>query len=237
MKKKKALWIAVGIVSLCLIGVLVWLLGFHLPKQRERKAHWEAVLAYRAAKTATYIEENEKYDDYEVDVAFLGDSLTDGYDVVSYYPQFLVVNRGIGGDTTFDLEERLQVSVYDLKPKVVVLLIGANNPETMFDNYERILQGLQQNIPETKIVLVSEISMSQEWGKKNHLAAFNNVKIKMLADKYDYPYVDLYTPLLNPDTNEMFDGYSVDGAHPTPAGYEVFTAHITPVLEEILRKQ
>lgn len=236
MKHKKSLWIVAGIVLLCLIGVLIWLLGFHLPKQREKEEQRQAVLAYRAAKTAAYIQENETYDDYEVDVAFLGDSLTDGYDVTHYYPQFLVVNRGIGGDTTFDLEDRLQISVYDLKPKVAVLLIGGNNPETMFDNYERILQGFQQNIPETKIVLVSEIAMSQEWGKKNHLAAFNNVKIKMLADKYGYAYVDLYTPLLNPDTNEMYDGYSVDGAHPTPAGYEIFTAHITPVLEDLLKK-
>lgn len=236
MKRKKLLWIIVGILLLCLIAGMVGLFGFYMPKQKEHKAHQAAVAQYRANKTAQYQQENEKYGDYEVDVAFLGDSLTDGYDVKKYYPQFLVVNRGIGGDTTFDLENRLQVSVYDLKPKVAVLLIGGNNPETMFDNYERILQGFQQNIPETKIVLVSLISMSQEWGKKNHLAAFNNVKIKMLADKYSYDYVDLYSPLLNPQTNEMYAGYSVDGAHQTPAGYEVFTAHITPVLERLLQE-
>ncbi|MBR2322966.1 MAG: lipolytic protein G-D-S-L family, partial [Clostridia bacterium] len=58
---------------------------------------------YYDAKIATYIDENEKYDDYEVDVAFLGDSLTDGYDLEKYYPQYLVLNRGIGGETTFGL--------------------------------------------------------------------------------------------------------------------------------------
>ena len=74
-----------------------------------------------------YIEENATYEDYEVDIAFIGDSLTDGYDVKAYYPDFLVSNRGIGGDTTFDLEGRIQVSLYDLKPKVVVMLIGNSN--------------------------------------------------------------------------------------------------------------
>ena len=49
----------------------------------------------------------------------------------------------------------MQVSVYDLKPKVVVMLIGANNFDTMFDNYESLLQGLQENLPDTKVVLLS----------------------------------------------------------------------------------
>ena len=101
---------------------------------------------------AVYEAENEEYADYEVDVAFLGDSLTDMYDVKTYYPQYLVSNRGIGGDTTFDLENRLQASVYDLKPKVAVMLIGANNFDTMFDNYERILMGLDEHLPNPKII-------------------------------------------------------------------------------------
>ena len=180
---------------------------------------------------AAYEAENEKYGDYEVDVAFLGDSLTDGYDVKKYYPQYLVSNRGIGGETTIGLEERMQVSLYDLKPKVAVMLIGANNMDTMFDNYESILLGFQENIPNTKIVLLSLTSMSGEWGKKNQLAAYNNVKIKMLAEKYGYEYVDLYSALLNLDSGEIYPEYTTDGGHLTREGYEVLTAKITPAIE------
>ena len=117
----------------------VWFFAFHLPEVQEIKEWRQTIADYYAMKVAMYAEENEKYDDYEVDVAFLGDSLTDGYDLSRYYPQYITANRGIGGDTTFDLESRLQISVYDLKPKVVVMLIGANNMDTMFENYENIL--------------------------------------------------------------------------------------------------
>lgn len=189
------------------------------------------VAAYRAEKIAMYESENAQYGDYEVDVAFLGDSLTDGYDVKKYYPQYLVSNRGIGGETTIGLEERMQVSLYDLKPKVAVMLIGANNMDTMFDNYESILLGFQENIPNTKIVLLSLTSMSGEWGKKNQLAAYNNVKIKMLAEKYGYEYVDLYSALLNLDSGEIYPEYTTDGGHLTREGYEVLTAKITPAIE------
>lgn len=67
-----------------------------------------------------------------MDVAFIGYSLTDRYDLEEYYPQYVTANRGINGDTTFDIEKRLQISLYNLKPKVAVMLIGVNNPDTMF---------------------------------------------------------------------------------------------------------
>ena len=188
------------------------------------------VAAYRAEKIAAYEAENEKYADYEVDVAFLGDSLTDGYDVKNYYPDYLVSNRGIAGDTTVGLEERMQVSLYDLKPKVAVMLIGANNMDTMMDNYEDILRGFEENVPNTKIVILSLTSMSGEWGKKNQLAAYNNVHIKMLAQQYDYEYVDLYAALLNVETGEIHAEYTTDGGHLTAEGYEVLTAAITPAV-------
>ena len=194
----------------------------------------EQIAIYRASKINNYVAENEKYADYEVDVAFLGDSLTVGYDVGAYYPQYIVVNRGIGGDTTVGLEERMQVSLYDLKPKVAVMLIGANNMEEMFSNYENILKGFVEKLPNTKIILLSLTSMSGEWGRKNQLAAYNNVKIKMLAEKYGFGYVDLYSALLNLETGEIFDEYTTDGGHLTPLGYTVLTEKITPAIDQAI---
>lgn len=197
---------------------------------RAEEEHQRQVAEYRAAKMAIYEEENLRYADYEVDVAFLGDSLTDAYDVAAYYPQYLVSNRGIGGDTTFDLEGRLQKSLYDLAPKVAVMLIGANNVDSMMENYENILKGFTENLPNTRIVLLSLTSMSGEWGKRNHQAAYNNVRIKLLAEKYGFAYVDLYSALMDLETGEIRAEYTTDGGHLTPAGYEVLTAKITPVL-------
>ena len=115
------------------------------------------------------------------------------------------------------------------------MLIGANNFETMFDNYERILMGLDQHLPNTKIILLSLTSMGGKWwGEKNHIAAYNNVKIKKLAEKYEYAFVDLYSPLMNLETGEIYPEYTVDGGHLTAQGYEVLTAEITPEIERQL---
>ena len=232
-KRRKVSIVAIALFVLLVMG-LTYVFAIVLPQLREEEQLLKAMQEYYDAKIAMYEIENEKYNDYEVDVAFLGDSLTDGYDLKRYYPQYLTLNRGIGGDTTFGLEKRLKVSVYDLKPKVAVMLIGANNFDTMFDNYENILKGLGENLPKTKVVLLSLTSMGGEWAKNNQKAAYNNVKIKLLAEKYGYEFVDLYSPLLNLETGEIYAEYTTDGGHLTPAGYEVFTNAVTPALKKLL---
>ena len=219
----------IATVIICLLCVLASFCGCSDNDELERQ-----IREYRENKFAIYTEENARYDDFEIDVAFLGDSLTDGYDLKKYYPQYAVSNRGIGGDTTHGLEQRLKTSLYDLQPKVAVMLIGANNMDSMFDNYESILQGFKENVPNTKIILLSLTSMSGEWGKKNQLAAYNNVKIKLFAEKYGFEYVDLYSALINLDSGEIFPEYTTDGGHLTPAGYEVLTRKITPVIQKQL---
>jgi lysophospholipase L1-like esterase len=211
--------------------LMVGLLAFSLTGCKKNDEWEQLVEEYRTNKKAIYEEENEIYADYEVDVAFIGDSLTDGYDVKRFYSDYLVSNRGIAGDTTFDLENRLEVSLYDLKPKIVVMLIGANNFKTMFDNYEEILVGYKTNLPNTRVILLSLTPMSMEWGKNNNIAKNNNIIIKSLAEKYSFEYVDLYNALLNEETGEIYEEYTIDGGHLTEAGYVVLTNEITSVLE------
>ena len=233
--KKKRILIGLSVLAALLVGILLYCYVI-LPLIQQ--AEWgQLVLNYREDKKALYEQENEAYADYEVEVAFLGDSLTDGYDLKKYYPQYITVNRGIGGDTTFDLEQRLQASAYDLKPQVVVMLIGANNLNTMMENYENILMGLKTNLPETKVVLLSLTAMGGDhWGPKNPMAAYNNVSIKLLAEKYGFTFVDLFTPLYDVSIGEVYADYTVDGGHFTDTGYTVVTGLITPVLQGLLGK-
>ena len=169
-----------------------------------------------------------------VDVSFVGDSLTEGYDVKSFYSEYNVVNRGIGGDTTFGVEKRLDSSVYDVNPKVVNLLIGANNFDTMLDNYETIVSKINTNEPEAKIILCSLTSMTGDWGRNNEKAQKNNIKIHEIAEKYHCSYANLYDALLDPSTNELKAEYSVDGGHLTSSGYEVVTSVIKTILKTLI---
>ena len=238
-KRTKIILISLAIILLLSLvcGLLYFFLEY-LPEKRRKEELIRAAQEYYNQKLLLYAEENKNYADYEVDIAFIGDSLTDGYDVEKYYPEYKVENRGIGGDTTHGLLARLDVSVYQLKPKVIVMLIGANNFDTMLDDYEQIIIGIKENLPETKLVICSLTSMGGEhWGKNNPKAVSNNVKIKEYAEKYECPYVDLYNALLNLETNEIYEHYTTDGGHLTAAGYEVFTSCVKPVVDEILKNK
>ena len=52
--------------------------------------------------------------------------------------------------------------------------------------------------------------------------------------KFIGKFIDLYYPLLNIETGEIYEEYTTDGGHLTEAGYEVLTKEITPVVKEEL---
>ena len=162
----------------------------------------------------------------------MGDSLIFRYNIKQFFPEFTSLNRGIGGDTTFGLEKRLKVSCFDVKSKIVLMLIGINNIKTMFENYENILIKLKNNINDRKIIICSLTPMSKRNKKNNKFAVENNKKLKILAQKYDFIFLDLYKPLLDIKTNQIIDTFTIDGLHFSFEGYKVITQEIKNVLNK-----
>ena len=208
-------------------------------KSRKEAAESERLMReYVENKKAIYAEENAAGGDFEV--IFLGDSLTDGYDIAKYYGEYRASNRGIGGDTTSGLIERLQVSAYDAHPQVIVLLIGGNDIlggksiESVCENYEKIITGIRQNLPDTKIVWCSLSPLGSDWAKHNKTVVRCNEMIRQLAEKYGCAFVDIYTPLCDPNTQRICDEYTVEGVHFTDAGYRVVSAAVKKALREAL---
>ena len=92
-------------------------------------------------------------------IVFVGDSLTENYNVYEFYKGYNVYNRGIGGDTTLGLLNRMKESVYDLSPSVVILLIGINDfqlvenssVDTIYENINKIINSIKLNSNITNI--------------------------------------------------------------------------------------
>ena len=238
---KKAVFILLITVPALVVGTGAFLITHFVDKKKLKDEKYKLSMmvlnTHYNDRVALFKEENKHFADLgkRIDIAFLGDSLTEGYNLKDFYPStYNVVNRGIGGDTTIGLEKRLDSSAYDANPKIVSMLIGANNFDTMLDNYETIVSKLKTNLPETKLVLCSLTSMTGDWAKNNEKAIKNNVEIKKISEKYGGFYADLYNPLLDPNTNELKAEYSVDGGHLTAKGYEVVTGVLLPIFDSIL---
>ena len=76
---------------------------------------------------------NEQRANQEIDLVFIGDSITHGWDGASdiwrnYYARRNALNLGIAGDETSYILWRLNHGNVDgISPKVAVLMIGTNN--------------------------------------------------------------------------------------------------------------
>ena len=67
------------------------------------------------------------YAEKRPDILFIGDSITNWWDLNLYFGDMgYVVNRGIGGDVTEHILKRSDADVFQLEPKTVVYMAGIN---------------------------------------------------------------------------------------------------------------
>ena len=83
------------------------------------------------------------------DIIFLGNSITNGAEWAELFKNKHVKNRGISGDTSDRLLERLECNALNINPKNLVILIGTNDigigvpTEYTLKNIKEILQRTQ----------------------------------------------------------------------------------------------
>jgi len=87
-----------------------------------RLQDWPALARYREANAGVTTPAKD-----ERRVVFMGDSITDGWKLASYFPSKPYINRGISGQTTPQMLIRFRPDVIALKPQVVVILAGTND--------------------------------------------------------------------------------------------------------------
>lgn len=178
---------------------------------------------------------------------FLGDSITEQYDLDKYYDGLPAVNSGIGGDTTDDILDDMEKRVYQYNPSKVFLLIGTNDHsqeksnEEIVNNIEKIIKLIKKNRPYCEIYLEAvypvndtdddKIDHNSVNGRSNEDIKAINKKLKQLAKKYKITYIDMYSLLADEDDNLKLD-YTREGLHISDEGYEKITEEIMKYIEE-----
>ena len=173
---------------------------------------------------------------------FLGDSITDFYDLDKYYEGLPVVNSGISGNTTEDILSNMDSRVYNYNPSKVFLLIGTNDllrdksVEEITENIEIIVNNIRKNEPQTEIYIESiypvnyELDKSMVGDRSNEDIKQINENLKKYCQKNDCTYIDTYNILIDEDGN-FSEEYTDDGLHPNDKGYEVITEELKKYLD------
>lgn len=180
------------------------------------------------------------------DAVFIGDSLTHYWELAAYFPGRIVINRGIGGDISTAVLRRFDADAIQLKPKLIVLCIGANDlgwelsaltEEAIIrvcDNNAAIIDKAKQaGIP------IAVGSMTPMWGPFWHTPEFTTKKIgilvetnrrlKPIVESRGAIWVDYHTALVD-DKGEMRHELADDGVHPNGAGYAIMARTLKEAL-------
>ena len=182
-------------------------------------------------------------------VVFIGDSITDRWNLATSFPGKPYVNRGIGGQVSPQMLVRFHADVVALKPKAVVILAGIND-----------IHGALQ--VETEAQIVANYRAMAEIAEANHikpiftlLMPVNNYTpnaATMLEDRrpdrtewlnawlsgfcadHGYGLID-YGPLLRDDKGLLKAEYTSDGIHPNDAAYAVMAPLADAAIEKVLK--
>ena len=183
-----------------------------------------------------------------IDLVFLGDSITAnwadhryGHDVFEkYFAPMHGVEFGIGMDQTQNLLWRIENGELEgISPKVVVVMIGANNIQNASPDdqiaaaIEKIVGTVRQKSPPAKILLLAVFPHGHKpRSEQVHINRVNSL-IAKLDDGKNVKFLDIGDKFCKADNS--LDYSLIDGLHPTTKGYEVWAEAIKPTLEEMMK--
>jgi len=168
------------------------------------------------------------------DYIFLGNSITAGTDWNELLGRSNARNRGISGDITFGVLERLN-EVIEGHPAKVFILIGINDisrniPDSFIvSNYKKIIERIKAGSPKTSIYIQTLLPVNNEFTQfKNHYnkeghIEYVNTALKQLARDCKVNLIDL-NPHFQDANGKLDKKYTEDGLHLNIEGYKVWAS-------------
>ena len=183
-------------------------------------------------------------------IVFLGNSITEGGgDWNAKFGVNNIVNRGISGDITEGVLDRLDEIIF-YKPIAVFLLIGINDifssdipdrekitPSYVSKNILKIADQITSQSPSTKIFIQTILPINHEiYTEINDVFPEHSVPLPIQINKINsliknndlgnkYTIIDLHSAFVNKH-GLMDRAYSTDGVHLNETGYQLWVEYV-----------
>ncbi|MBW1654113.1 GDSL-type esterase/lipase family protein [Flavobacterium quisquiliarum] len=175
------------------------------------------------------------------EIILLGDSITNCANWDEIFSSQNVINRGISGDITLGVLDRMD-EIIRRKPKKIFILIGINdiaqkiNPEIILKNYKGIVLRLKSDSPRTKIYIQSILPTNDEFDTfKNHQGKMPiikevNIELEKLAKENNVMFINLFPHFLD-ENGKLSKSYTNDGLHLLGPGYLLWASILKKYIE------
>jgi lysophospholipase L1-like esterase len=191
-----------------------------------------------------------------IDLAFFGDSLTDGWRNQgraawdAHFEPLRAANFGLPGDRTQQVLWRMQHGELDgYSPRVIVLLIGTNNldpglgepsltprnsPAEIVAGVSAIVQLVTNRFPQTHILLHGLLPRGRASDPvRSEIVAVNSGLRQLEERDPNLRFFDTRSVFLQPD-GELGPGFMSDGLHLSEVGYQLWAQALLPELTRLL---
>jgi len=179
-------------------------------------------------------------------VAFLGDSITEGFGYSAGYREHFQslrpLNLGIGGDQTQHVLWRLgQGSLRGVPAEVVVVMIGVNNlgedesPEETALGVRAVVRATQAEAEGAQILLLGLLPAGRTLSDKLRAGVTaTNSLLSSTAWPASVHYHDVGAGFVGPD-GVIPETLMADALHPTAEGYRLLAEAIAPLVGGLMR--
>jgi lysophospholipase L1-like esterase len=182
-------------------------------------------------------------------IVMVGSSHIERFGTKPLLPGRNIVNRGISSDR-IGIDERgilhrLDSSVFDCKPDVIILENGVNDLGELWRTgkpsldeidacYRKVVGNIRTRLPDVPLIIVNLFPARDRYAGLKPLINDFNQRLAKIAEDYHCPFMDMYKPLAD-DQGLLQAKYSRDGLHLSDAGYRIWADKIEKALDELDR--
>ncbi|WP_342526299.1 SGNH/GDSL hydrolase family protein [Chryseomicrobium sp. FSL W7-1435] len=182
-------------------------------------------------------------------IILFGDSLTARHEGLNepminarlkpHFPEDIVLNKGVSGDTTNDAMKRFKKDVLAEQPDVVVIQFGSNDSSAhkhvAREMYKANLEQMVKAIGPERCILVTPppVDEDKQTQRSNQVLESYGDAVKEVVAEYQTGFADLYKAFMDQgNLTESLRGLEDDGLHYGEAGYRIVEATLVPVITE-----
>ncbi len=177
-------------------------------------------------------------------ILFVGSSSIAGWKTSISFPEFPVMNRGIGGMNMHEIVYYYDTLIKKYSPAIVALYCDIDieqgkSPKESADVFKELANKIKIDFPKTSILLLSmKPAMVDDFiGKdirKNKMIANKQLLDYSIKEK-NIHFIDLASPMLKPDGKLKTEIFIEDGMHLNKLGYNIWNPIIRNEIKELTK--
>ena len=204
----------------------------------------------QSAPHSSYLDENNEIKKQLLEgslpegrVVFFGASITRRWDLEKYFPEFQMINRGVGGQLVPGMLSRFKRDVLDLKPQAVIIKFCSINIRphqslTMLEDGMVMMVEMATNagiqpIVSTIIPAGKPEAHIGDYSVADTLNSFNDWARAFAMEK-DLPLID-FARAIEDENGYLPRECSTDPVHVNERGYEILAEAARPVIKRVLK--